>query len=316
MVKQILTFARGLEGDRGTVQIRHLIAEIKQIIEETFPKVIELEISAPKNLWTVNGDVNQLHQILMNLAVNARDAMPDGGKLTIKAENFTVDASYARLHLDAQPGSYILITVADTGVGIPAAIIERIFEPFFTTKEIGRGTGLGLSTVIGIVKNHGGFVDVVSETQRGTQFKVFLPASETSAIAIEETEELPQGNGELILVVDDEPSILEVTKATLETYNYRVLTARNGIDAIALYTQNQAEIGVVLMDLMMPEMSGLTAMRTLRKINPSVKLIANSGLAERDKITTAERIGIQAFLAKPYTTETLLRRLKDVITND
>ncbi len=316
LVKQILTFTRGLEGDRGMVQIRHLIAEIKQIIEETFPKAIELEISAPKNLWTVNGDVNQLHQVLMNLAVNARDAMPDGGKLTIKAENFTVDASYARLHLDAQPGSYILITVADTGVGIPAAIIERIFEPFFTTKEIGRGTGLGLSTVIGIVKNHGGFVDVVSETQRGTQFKVFLPASETSAIAIEETEELPQGNGELILVVDDEPSILEVTKATLETYNYRVLTARNGIDAIALYTQNQAEIGVVLMDLMMPEMSGLTAMRTLRKINPSVKLIANSGLAEQEQITGAESIGIKAFLAKPYTAEKLLQQLKDVVMAD
>ncbi|MGK7937351.1 MAG: CBS domain-containing protein [Xenococcaceae cyanobacterium] len=316
LVRQILTFARGLEGDRGTVQIRHLIAEIKQIIEETFPKVIELTISGPKNLWTVNGDINQLHQVLMNLAVNARDAMPNGGQLTIKGENFTVDAAYAQLHLDAQPGSYVLITVADTGVGLPAEIIDRIFEPFFTTKEPGRGTGLGLSTVIGIVKSHGGFVDVVSEKKRGTQFKVFLPASNTAAIALEATEELPPGNGELILVVDDEPSILDVTKATLETYNYRVLTARNGIDAIALYTQNQAEISVVLMDLIMPEMSGLTAMRTLRKINPSVKLIANSGLAERDKITAAERIGIKAFLSKPYTAENLLQQLKEVATVD
>ncbi len=319
LVKQILTFARGLEGERGLVQIRHLIAEIKQIIEETFPKAIELEISAPKNLWTVNGDVNQLHQVLMNLAVNARDAMPDGGKLTIKAENFPVDASYARLYLDAQPGSYVLITVADTGVGIPAQIIERIFEPFFTTKEVGRGTGLGLSTVIGIVKSHGGFVDVVSDKKRdgrGTQFKVFLPASETAASAIEETEELPQGSGELILVVDDEPSILDVTKATLETYNYRVLSDRDSIVASAIYTQHQAEISVVFMDLMMPEMSGLTAMRTLKKINPSVKLIANSGIAERDKITAAERIGIKAFLVKPYTAEKLLQQLKEIVTAD
>ena len=316
LVKQILTFARGLEGERGTVQLRHLIAEIKQIIEETFPKVIESNISAPKNLWTVNGDINQLHQVLMNLVVNARDAMPKGGKLTIKAENFEIDPCYAALHLDAQPGSYVLITVADTGVGIPPAIIDRIFEPFFTTKEVGQGTGLGLSTVIGIVHSHGGFVDVASEIKEGTQFKVFLPAPETAIIDTEATQELPHGNGELILVVDDEPSILEATKATLETYNYRVLTAKDGIEAITLYSDNQAKISVVLMDLMMPEMSGLVAMETLKKINPSVKLIANSGLTEKEQITAAEKIAIKGFIAKPYTAEILLRQLKKVITVD
>ena len=319
LVKQILTFARGLEGDGGMVQIRHLIDEIEHIIQETFPKTIELATSAPKKLWTVNCDANQIHQVLMNLAVNARDAMPEGGKLIVKAENFTVNANYARLYLDAQQGPYVLITVADTGVGIPPEIIDRIFEPFFTTKEIGRGTGLGLSTVIDIIKSHGGFVDVVSDIRpetRGTQVKVFLPASETAVIATEETEELPQGNGELILVVDDEISVLEVTKAILENYNYRVLTASNGIEAIALYARQLQEISVVLSDLMMPEMSGLTAMRTLRKINPSVKLIAISGLAERDKIIAAERIGIKAFLAKPYTAEELLLNLKEVIVTN
>ena len=316
LVKQILTFARGLEGDRGTVQIRHLIAEIKQIIEETFPKVIELEISAPQNLWTVNGDVNQLHQVLMNLAVNARDAMLDGGKLTIKAENFIVDNCYARLHLDVQQGSYVLITVADTGVGISAKIIERIFEPFFTTKEIGHGTGLGLSTVIGIVKSHGGFIDVVSDTKpdsRGTQFKVFLPASETAAITIEETEELPHGNGELILVVDDETSILEVTKATLETYNYRVLTANDGIDAIAVYAQNINAITLVLMDIMMPSLGGKTAIRTLQKINPKVKIIAASGLVSNHELVAELENSIEAFVAKPYTNDELLRIVYEVI---
>ena len=316
LVKQILTFSRGLEGDRGIVQIRHLINEIGQIITETFPKSIELDLNAPKNLWTVNGDINQLHQVLMNLAVNARDAMPDGGRLTIEAENFIVDADYTRLHLDASEGSYILITVTDTGVGISPEVIDRIFEPFFTTKEIGKGTGLGLSTVIGIVRSHGGFVDVVSDTKgktRGTQVKVFLPASETTEAAAEVTEEIPQGHGELILVVDDESSILAVTKATLETYNYKVLTASNGIEAIAIYAQNLKTINLVIMDIMMPEMSGKTAIRTLKQINPEVKIIAVSGLISSREIVAEIDDNISAYLAKPFSNDDLLQTIYQVI---
>ena len=319
LVKQILTFARGLEGDRGIVQIRHLIAESEQIISETFPKSIELAINAPKTLWTVTGDVNQLHQVLMNLTVNARDAMPSGGKLTITAENVTVDADYARLYLDAAEGSYVLITVADTGMGIPAEIIDRIFEPFFTTKEIGQGTGLGLSTVIGIVKSHGGFVDVISNTtgdNRGTQVKVFLPASEVTANPTEETELLPQGRGELILVVDDEPSILAVTQATLETYNYHVLTADDGIEAIAVYAHNLNSIKAVIMDMMMPNMDGKTAILTLKQINPTVPIIAVSGLvSNRDTIGEIDD-RVAAFLAKPYSNDDLLRAIDEVISSD
>ncbi len=318
LVKQILTFARGLEGDRGIVQIRHLIAEIGQIIQETFPKAIEIVISAPKNLWTVNGDVNQLHQVLLNLAVNARDAMPDGGKLTIKAENFTVDSDYARLHLDASEGSYLLITVSDTGIGIPPAIVDRIFEPFFTTKEIGQSTGLGLSTVLGIVKSHGGFVDVASDIRqnsRGTQIKVFLPASETAEPATEETEAISQGNGELILVVDDELSILEVTKATLETFNYSVLTANDGIDAIAMYAQNFNAIEVVIMDIMMPSMGGITAIRTLKKINPEVKIIAISGLVSNRELIAELDTSISAFIAKPFNNEDLLKTIHEIVSS-
>ena len=204
LVKQILTFSRGLEGDKGIVQIRHLVAEIALIIRETFPKSIELETNIPKTLWTVNADVNQLHQVLMNLSVNARDAMTKGGKLTINAENTTVDAEYARLHLDAKEGSYVQITVSDTGVGIPPEAIGRIFEPFFTTKEVGSGTGLGLSTVIGIIKSHDGFIEVTSDRRRstrGTQFKVFLPASDLTENNEPEAEEILHGNGELVLVV-------------------------------------------------------------------------------------------------------------------
>ncbi len=317
LVKQILTFSRGLEGERGIVQIRHLIDEIGQIITETFPKSIELEISAPKTLWTVNADVNQLHQVLMNLAVNARDAMPDGGKLVIQAVNFTVDADYARLHLDATEGSYLLITVSDTGVGIAPEIIERIFEPFFTTKEMGKGTGLGLSTVIGIVKSHGGFVDVESDIRRetqGTQVKVFLPASETAASETAEPEEILDGDRELILVVDDETSILNVTRATLETYNYRVLTASNGIEAIATYVNNVNEIALVIIDIMMPNMDGITAIRTLRQIAPEVKIIAVSGLITSQETIAKMEGNVAAFIAKPYTNEELLRTIHEIIT--
>jgi two-component system cell cycle sensor histidine kinase/response regulator CckA len=317
LVKQILTFSRGLDGERGIVQIRHLITEVGQIINETFPKSIELVTNVPKNLWTVNADVNQLHQILMNLAVNARDAMPNGGTLTIDAENMTVDAEYARLHLDAIEGSYVLITVTDTGMGIPAEVIDRIFEPFFTTKETGRGTGLGLSTVIGIVKSHGGFVDVTSDRQgnsRGTQFKVFLPASDTVASNLEEPAEILQGNGELILVVDDEPAILEVTQATLETYNYRVLSASNGIDAIATYAQNQGEISLAIVDIMMPAMDGKTAIRVLKQLNPELKIMAVSGLIDRQEIIAELADNVTAFINKPYGNDDLLRTISEILS--
>ena len=306
LVKQILTFSRGLEGDRGIVQIRHLIAEIGQIINETFPKSIELDTNAPRTLWTVNADVNQLHQVLMNLAVNARDAMPHGGKLSIKADNFTVNSEYVRLHLDAAEGCYVVITVCDTGVGIPPEIVDRIFEPFFTTKEIGHGTGLGLSTVIGIVKSHGGFVDVQSDRQQGTQFKVFLPAYDTTVSPTEENAVIPQGRGELVLVVDDESSMREVTKATLETYNYRVLTASNGIEAIALYAREHQAIDLVIMDIMMPEMDGKTAIRTLKQINPEVNIVAVSGLITSQEIVNQLDGDVRAFMSKPYTNEELL----------
>ena len=314
LVKQILIFARGLEGDRGTLQIRHLLAEIRQIITATFPKTIELEIGASENLWTVDGDATQIHQVLMNLAVNARDAMPHGGTIRITAENFPIDANFARLHLEAHEGPYVSITVADNGMGIPSVILDRVFEPFFTTKEVGRGTGLGLSTALGIIKSHDGFIDVYSEVERGTQFKVFLPACETAEVLPLEAE-LPQGNGELILVVDDETQICEVAKATLETFNYQVLTANNGIDALAVYSQKQNAIDVVLTDIMMPSMNGKTLIRTIKKINPNIKIIVFSGLISNHEIMTELDNSIAAFINKPYTTEALLKTIAQVVSS-
>lgn len=315
LVKQILTFSRGLEGDKGIVQIRHLINEIGQIITETFPKAIELSIDAPKTLWTVNADINQIHQVLMNLCVNARDAMPDGGKLSIQAENFTIDSEYARLHLDAEVGFYVKITITDTGVGIPPENVDRIFEPFFTTKEIGQGTGLGLSTVIGITKSHGGFIEVASDRRNnhGTQFQVFLPASDIAESSTKETKDNFQGNGELILVVDDETAILEVTKATLETYNYRVITAGNGIEAVATYVNNKDAISLVIIDIMMPRMDGKTAIRTLKQIDPDAKIIAVSGLITSQEIIKELDAEVIAFLSKPYNNEDLLETVYEIV---
>ncbi|MCF4967450.1 hybrid sensor histidine kinase/response regulator [Nostoc sp. CMAA1605] len=312
LVKQVLSFTRGLEGDRTLLQLRHLILEVQQIIKETFPKSIEVATKILPNLWTVSADATQIHQVLMNLCVNARDAMPNGGILQIAAENFFIDENYARMNLDAKVGSYVMVTVTDTGSGISPEILDRIFEPFFTTKEINQGTGLGLSTVLGIIKSHGGFINVTTEIAKGSQFKIYLPAQEAKETLEEIEAESPLGNGELILVVDDEDAIRNITKTSLESHNYKAITASDGIEAIALYAEYQSEISLVLTDMVMPSMDGLTTIRTLQKINPGVKIIAVSGLATSDKVSAAHNIGIQAFLAKPYTASQLLQTISRV----
>ncbi|MDM9380611.1 response regulator [Chlorogloeopsis sp. ULAP01] len=314
LVKQVLQFARGVEGKRMIVQVGHLFSEIRQIVQETFPKSIELSTDIQPELWAVIGDATHLHQVLMNLVVNARDAMPNGGTLSISAENIYIDEHYARMNLDASVGPHIQITIADTGAGMPPEIVDRIFEPFFTTKEVGKGTGLGLSTVRGIIKSHGGFVIVHSKVGKGTEFKVFLPAVEATATLLGEDLELLKGNRELVLVVDDEAQILETTKISLETYNYKVLTASDGIEAIALYAQYQDEISLVLVDMMMPSMDGATTIRALQKINPLVKIIAVSGLAPSDRL--AGFAAVKSFIAKPYTTRELLQNLHNILCQE
>lgn len=312
IIKQVLSFARGIEGERKVLQVRHLISEIKHIIQETFPKSIEFNTKIASDLWTVCGDVTQLHQMLLNLCVNARDAMPEGGTLRISAVNLFIDHNYAKMNLDARLGPYIAITVADTGIGIPPEILDRIFEPFFTTKQQSQGTGLGLSSVIGIIKSHGGFIRVSSDVGKGTQFQVFLPALEALATPQVENPELPRGSGELILIVDDEASIIEISKTSLETYDYRAIAARNGLDAIALYAKHQTEISVVLIDMMMPSMDGLTLIRQLQHMNPQVNIITMSGLLSNEKV--GETVGVKAFLSKPFTIKELLSTIQDILS--
>ncbi|MBD2203080.1 PAS domain S-box protein [Calothrix sp. FACHB-1219] len=314
LVKQVLSFVRGIEGDRRVLQIKQIIDELQQIIQETFPKTISLTTELAADLFPVYGDSTQLHQVLINLCLNARDAMPDGGTITIAANNIYIDEIYSQVHFEAQVGHYLVLTITDTGFGIPSELLDKIFEPFFTTKEFGYGTGLGLSTAIGIIKGHGGFINVSSSLGKGTTFKVYLPAVNTVAIPIPEDSEMPNGNGEWLLVVDDESAIREVTKASLESYNYKIISASDGIDAIALYARNQDKIKVAIIDMMMPKMDGATTIATLHGINPELPMIAVSGLATSEQVPIDKTLQHTAFLSKPYTVQELLKTLHLLLT--
>ena len=312
IVQQALSYARGMEGQRIEIQPRYLLQETEHIIRDTFPKNIRLKFSCPHDIWTISGDPTQLQQALLNLCVNARDAMPDGGSLTVGAKNHLVDEHYVAMNQEGRPGMYVVISVADSGAGIPESIVGQIFEPFFTTKEIGRGTGLGLSSLQTIVRSHDGFTHIYSEPGHGATFKVYLPACpETSPGALRRNEDpLPRGSGQLILVVDDEEPILAVTRQTLETFGYRYITAENGAEAVAVYAQRMDEIEVVLTDLGMPVMNGQATIFALRKINPRVRIVAMSGRDESESTLLASRSGISHFLAKPYSAAILLRTLQ------
>jgi len=320
MVRQVLSFARGVEGRRMEVQIKHLLGEIEKVANDTFPKNIQVRTIIPYDLWTVQGDPTQLHQVLLNLCVNARDAMPHGGAITLAAENLTLDAHYAGLswNLEAKPGPYVFVRVTDTGTGIPPAIMEKIFDPFFTTKELGKGTGLGLSTSLAIIKSHGGFIRVESELEKGAKFSVYLPAEVgTSPVAAAKAaSEMPRGHGELILVVDDEAAVRQITQQTLHAFGYRVVLACDGAEAVAVYARQGAEIAAVLTDMMMPIMDGPATIQVLRRMNPAVRIIGASGLSDPGHAAQAASLGVESFLPKPFTAETLLKALKTVLSAD
>jgi two-component system cell cycle sensor histidine kinase/response regulator CckA len=315
MVRQVLTFARGVESNRAAVDPRYLIADVARIFEDTFLKSIQIRTRLEQDVWSVIGDRTQLHQVLMNLGINARDAMPQGGELSIIASNVVFDATQASMSPEARPGPYVVFAVADSGSGISPDIIEKIFDPFFTTKPVGEGTGLGLATVQGIVKSHGGFVNVYSEPGRGTTFRVYLPARQFDGARSAETRaaNLPRGNGELVLVVDDEASIRQITRYTLEAFGYRTLLARDGTEALALYAEHRMQIAVVLTDMMMPIMDGNVTIRALKAMNPNVRTIAASGLGSESQCRAATVAGCNHFLPKPYTAEAVLEALHSVL---
>jgi PAS domain S-box-containing protein len=316
IVKQVLTFARGVEGERVLIKAVHLIEEMMEIARKTFPKSIEITGLYPNDLWSIQADPTQLHQVLLNLAVNARDALPDGGSITIVAENFNVEESFASATPGAKSGPHVIVGVSDTGTGITGAVIDKIFDPFFTTKEIGHGTGLGLSTVLGIVKSHGGFITVQSEIGKGTTFKVFLPAmvdSDGKSGKTEISAESLRGNGEVVLVVDDEPAILRLTKEILEKRNYRVLIAHESSEALAIFAREKDSINAVLTDILMPYMDGIELIRSLKGMRPDVRVIASTGEGEEAHYRELQELGVVNFLTKPYDAEKLITSVRDIL---
>ncbi len=301
LVRQVLMYARGTDGERVLLQPRHIINEVVRMLQDTLPKSITIKQSLPANLWAVSGDTTQLYQVIMNLCVNARDAMPDGGLISLKAENTSVDEHQSKSFLDARLGDFVVIRVKDNGTGIPAEIRSKIFEPFFTTKVQGQGSGLGLATVLGIVKSHDGFIDFESEMGKGTCFQVYLPAvkNEVAPELERDAKELPHGQGETILIVDDEVEILKMTSETLAAYGYRTVLAQGGEEAVHHCRQNPAQIALALVDMMMPRMDGVATIRELKKLHPDLKVIMTSGLADTHKLAEANVLGATGFLAKP-----------------
>ena len=310
LVKQILSFARGIDGQKTVLKIPQLVAEIVKLASDTFPRDISVRSTVADDLPRVDGDATQVHQILLNLFVNARDAMPEGGSLGVEVRTVALNRRSTKFHREPLSGRFVEISVVDTGTGIPADVLPKIFEPFFTTKDPGKGTGLGLSTVLGIVKAHGGFVEVSSEPGRGTSFFVYLPVTETAPVVAmrDGTAESLHGRNEQILVVDDETAILEITRATLAAFNYRVRASGSGDEAISLYAQRHAEIDLVITDLLMPGMDGPALIQAIRNINPNIKLIAVSGVPSE-----AKDLGIYGFLKKPYTTAALLKTVRSAL---
>ena len=318
MVQQVLGFARGFDRKERVVDIRRVVSDLERVIRDTFPKSIDIQVECPEGLWLVLADPTQLHQVLMNLAVNARDALPHGGRLRIAMANVVLDEHYATMSGEASPGPHVRISVVDSGMGMSKEVMERIFDPFFTTKEVGKGTGLGLSTVAAIIKAHGGFVNVYSEPGNGTTFRLYFPAREEGEEMDQEVLgiELLRGDGEVILVVDDESSVREITKQTLQTFGYRVVTARDGADAVAIYAQRGEEIDLVLTDMVMPIMDGPATIQALRRMDPQVRIIAASGLGANGGVARAVESGIRHFLPKPYTADTLLGAIHRVLRED
>jgi PAS domain S-box-containing protein len=308
LVQQVLSFARGVEGAHVAVHLSDVVREIETIMQTTFPKNVTFSSHLPPDLWLVRGDPTQLSQILLNLCVNARDAMLEGGRLRISAQNRALDEQEAAAHPVIKPGRYVTLEVSDTGVGMGPEIVERIFEPFFTTKELGKGTGLGLSAVRGIVRSHGGTISVHSTPGRGSTFRILLPAQEEAGapLPVRAPAERIRGNGEVILVVDDEASILQVTQETLQLHGYRVLTAVDGAQAMALFALRRAEINLVLTDLMMPVMDGYAFIAALQRIEAKVPVIAVSGVGDEVSGQRLARGGVHQVLTKPFSAESLL----------
>jgi two-component system cell cycle sensor histidine kinase/response regulator CckA len=323
IVKQVLMFARGVESERLVIQPRHFIKEMEAIAAKTFPKKIVLRTQVDANLWPILGDSTQLHQALMNLCINARDAMPDGGALELVASNSdgneTTRAPFGRAQIwtahNSRPGPHVRLSVRDSGTGIPPETLDKIFEPFFTTKAIGKGTGLGLSTVLGIVRSHGGFVRVVSNVGHGSTFELYFPAAPAAKVSSsqEVDVELLRGNGECILVVDDEQAVRDVSVRILGGFGYRAVSVSNAHDALRRYSLERSNINAVITDMAMPGMDGPALVRALRLIEPGIRIMGMSGHGENMGSDSNAPWDLPVFVSKPFTVERLLLAVHELL---
>lgn len=319
VVRQVLYFADGVEGRTQDVQPGELLAGLEKRLRETLTAELHLRLEVADDLWQVRGDPGQLQQMLLNLCLNARDAMPTGGRLTLSARNQMLDEFHATPQYQAEPGPYVVLEVGDTGAGMTPEVMAKAFDPFFTTKAPGQGTGLGLATVLAILQRHRGFARVRSEPGAGSTFSLHLPAQRQVAPPAPVAPPAaarrgpPRGQGELILVVEDEDTLRTLAQRMLELFGYRVLTAAHGAEAIDLFAEHRPEVAAVFTDMMMPVMDGDAAIRALLAHAPGTRIIATSGLDAESMETKALTAGARCFLPKPYTAESLLRTLREVL---
>ena len=314
MVRQLLTFAKGIDGQRILLQPRHLLNEMEKIIKGTFPKNIQFEIRVARDGSQVLGDATQLHQVLLNLCVNARDAMLEGGTLKIESATLEVDTPMAAGIEGAKPGRYVVIHVSDSGTGIAPEILDRIFDPFFTTKGPEKGTGMGLSTVLGILRSHWGFIKVESTLGRGSRFSVYLPVAQGNK-GDTETIRRPavfQAHGELVLVVDDDGAVRNSMQMLLEHLEFRVLSSASGHEALVSFAQRRDEIDAVLCDLQMPHMDGVVLVQALRRMSPQVPIVVMSGNPGERNVAELKNLGVAAVLVKPFGASQLVETFRNL----
>ena len=316
LIRQVLSFARGIHSEKQTLIMKYLLDDIVSIIHETFPKNVEVSFNASPNLWNISGNYTQMHQVTLNICLNARDAMPEGGRLSLTAENVRRKVGPNKRMHGLPPGNYILVKIEDTGFGMEPEIIDKIFDPFFTTKEPDKGTGLGLATAYGIVNEHGGAIHVESEAGKGSTFYIYLPAIQFDEEEAEEAgieQDSANGKGETVLVVDDEKAILDITSSVLEEFGYGVLTAEDGEKALEIVAAGKEHIDAAIVDMMMPVMNGTEVVKALKEKLPDLKIISVSGYQKEHELIGVEDNLIDAFLPKPFSAETLLRTLSGVM---
>jgi len=317
LTKQLLIFSRKVESKLRPMDLNKETQQISKILERTIPKMINVELHLAENLNIINADPAQIEQILMNLGVNARDAMPNGGRLLFETENIILDEHYCKIHLGSKPGDYVKLSISDTGHGMDKEILKHIFDPFYTTKEIGKGTGLGLAMVYGIVKSHNGYIMCYSEPDEGTIFKIYFPVIKKETESLEPKEEkFPiKGGNETILLVDDEEAIRELGKDILASFGYTVLIASDGETALEIYRENKKKISLVILDIIMPGMGGRKCLEELLKINPELRIIIASGYSMNGPGKEILKAGAKGFISKPYNINQILKSVRETLDN-